>query len=211
MLICGGCGIGPCFRPVRRARKCADRSVSQLLAGTPSGPGGSSNAARVPRCDEARRRRTPSRLTTPHETPFNWTRCGHHKRGSGDGDYAGITHLLSSSRRKPGSRGNARTSERLWIPAFAGMTELVVCSEDANPSRPSWERASCRDLAAKLASAFGADPSPRSQWDRVLSHKGRAGSSRTAQANTTRVGIRCRRQALGGALAKRGPTLQKSR
>ena len=50
--------------------ECADRSVSQLLAGTPSGPGGSSNAARVPRCDEARRRRTPSRLTTPHETPL---------------------------------------------------------------------------------------------------------------------------------------------
>ena len=31
--------------------ECADRSVSQLLAGTPSGPGGSSAAARVPRCD----------------------------------------------------------------------------------------------------------------------------------------------------------------
>ena len=42
--------------------ECADRSVSQLLAGTPSGPGGSSDAARVPRCDEARRRRTSSRL-----------------------------------------------------------------------------------------------------------------------------------------------------
>ena len=48
---------GPAFvRSV--ALECADRSVSQLLAGTPSGPGGSSNAARVPRCDEARRRRT---------------------------------------------------------------------------------------------------------------------------------------------------------
>ena len=33
-----------------------DQSVSQLLAGTPSGPGGSSNAARVLRCDEARGR-----------------------------------------------------------------------------------------------------------------------------------------------------------
>ena len=42
--------------------ECADRSVSQLLAGTPSGPGGSSNAARVPSCEKARRRRTPSRL-----------------------------------------------------------------------------------------------------------------------------------------------------
>ena len=49
--------------------ECADRSVSQLLAGTPSGPGGSSNAARVPRCDKARRRRTSSRLTTPQTRP----------------------------------------------------------------------------------------------------------------------------------------------
>jgi hypothetical protein len=61
---------GPAFvRSVAQAN-CADRAVSQLLAGTPSGPGGSSAAARVPRCDEARRRRTPSRLTTPHETPL---------------------------------------------------------------------------------------------------------------------------------------------
>ena len=36
--------------------------LSQLLAGTRSGPGGSSGAARVPRCDKARGRRTPSRL-----------------------------------------------------------------------------------------------------------------------------------------------------
>jgi len=35
---------------------------SQLLAGTPSGPGGSSGAARVPCCDKNRGRRTPSRL-----------------------------------------------------------------------------------------------------------------------------------------------------
>ena len=41
--------------------ECADRSVSQLLAGTPSGPGGSSNAARVPRCDEAQQ--------APHPVP----------------------------------------------------------------------------------------------------------------------------------------------
>ena len=72
---------GPAFvRSV--ALECADRSVSQLLAGTPSGPGGSSDAARVPRCDEARRRRTPSRLTTPHETPLEGRGDVHHKRGS---------------------------------------------------------------------------------------------------------------------------------
>jgi hypothetical protein len=52
---------GPAFvRSVAHLR--ADRAVSQLLAGPPSGSGGSSTAARVPRCDEARGRRTPSRL-----------------------------------------------------------------------------------------------------------------------------------------------------
>jgi hypothetical protein len=42
-----------------RSRMC--KAVSQLLAGPLSGSGGSSVAARELRCDEARRRRTPSR------------------------------------------------------------------------------------------------------------------------------------------------------
>ncbi len=82
----------------------ADRAISQLLAGTPSGPGGSSAAARVPCCDKARGRRTSSRFTTPHDRAPQWTRCAHDTRGSERGDYAGITRPLSSSRRKPGSR-----------------------------------------------------------------------------------------------------------
>ncbi len=41
--------------------------ISWLPAGTHSGPGRSSDAARVLRCDEARGRRTSSRFTTPHE------------------------------------------------------------------------------------------------------------------------------------------------
>ena len=122
-------GIGPCFRPVRRACECADRSVSQLLAGTPSGPGGSSNAARVPSCEKARRRRTPSRLTTPHETPLNWTRWVHHKRGSGGGDYAGIDRRNLVIPAKAGIQGRYARSERLWIPAFAGMTEFGFSPE----------------------------------------------------------------------------------
>jgi hypothetical protein len=40
----------------------ADRAISQLLAGAPSGPGGSSAAARVPSCETARGRRTSPRL-----------------------------------------------------------------------------------------------------------------------------------------------------
>jgi len=41
----------------REAGSAKTQVVSQLLAGTPSGPGGSSNAARVPCCDKARRHR----------------------------------------------------------------------------------------------------------------------------------------------------------
>jgi hypothetical protein len=60
--ICGGYGTGPCFSPPASPRM-ACRGVSQLLAGTPSGPGGSSDAARVPMLRPgARRRRTSSRL-----------------------------------------------------------------------------------------------------------------------------------------------------
>jgi len=61
---------GPAFRFGRREPKARQRNaqvVSQLLAGTPSGPGGSPDAARVPCCDKARRRHASSRLTTPHE------------------------------------------------------------------------------------------------------------------------------------------------
>jgi len=72
------------------ALECAGRAFSQLLAGTPSGPGRSSAAARVPRCDEARGRRTSSRFTTPHDRAPQWTRWGQHKRGSRDGDRLGI-------------------------------------------------------------------------------------------------------------------------
>ena len=112
---------GPAFvRSV--ARECADRSVSQLLAGTPSGPGGSSNAARVPRCDEARRRRTSSRLTTPQDHAPQRTRCVHDKRGLEGGDCAG---QLTRSRRYDGVR---------------------CCSENANPPLPLW-----RGLPARRA------------------------------------------------------------
>ncbi len=103
--------------------ECADRAVSQLLAGTPSGPGGSSAAARVPRCDEARRRRTSSRFTTPHDRAPQWTRWVQSMRGLGGGGYAGIAHPLSSSRRKPRSRAT-RAEPAALDTGFAGMTEL---------------------------------------------------------------------------------------
>ena len=85
-------------------------SVSQLLAGTRSGPGGSSDAARVSRCDETRRRRPSSQLTTPRETPSVDEVMGIVRQNSGGGDYAGTDNPNSSSRRKPGSR--ATSTER---------------------------------------------------------------------------------------------------
>ena len=66
-------GTGPRFPVCRRSLDCAP-VVSQLLAGTPSGPGGSPDAARVPCCNRARGRRTSSRFTTPHDRAPQWTR-----------------------------------------------------------------------------------------------------------------------------------------
>src|SRR5665648_159403 len=55
-----------------QSRTVCPGSNCQLLAGTPNGPGGSSDAARVLHCDEARRRRTPSRNhDASRERPFS--------------------------------------------------------------------------------------------------------------------------------------------
>ena len=133
--------------------ECADRSVSQLLAGTPSGPGGSSNAARVPRCDEARRRRTPSRLTTPHDSAPQVDEVGQYKRGFGGGeccagdnsptsrhpggsrDPVGQEHTPPAS-AKCGSHPPLKGMERVagsGKTTYARIPEFVVCSENANP------------------------------------------------------------------------------
>ena len=108
--------------------ECADRAVSQLLAGTPSGPGGSSDAARVPRCDEARRRRTSSRLRdASRERPLEGRGGGIDKRGLEGGDYVGrlaSPWLSSSPAEEPGSRAIVVTLRQrqaaLRMPAFAG-------------------------------------------------------------------------------------------
>ena len=78
-------GTGPCFRPVRRAR-CADRSISQLLAGPPIGSRGELRCRPSALLRKARGRRTSSRLTTPHDRAPQWTRCVHHTAGLGGGD-----------------------------------------------------------------------------------------------------------------------------
>jgi hypothetical protein len=74
------------------------RSVSQLLAGTRIGPGGSPGAARVPGCEpDARAPRPvplPQRLA---RAPFERTRWGESKRGLADGDKAGIARNKSGS------------------------------------------------------------------------------------------------------------------
>jgi len=182
-------GSGPRFSPVCTHLRVG-RAFSQLLAGTPSGPGRSSAAARVPRCDEARGRRTSSRFTTPHDRAPQWTRWVDDKRRLKGGDKPGTALPLAPylplvgrsgvallcrataslleresatlgwgiARTPPGalscappspSRGGMKSvaplrqerlnlvipaqagiqgppapNERLWIPAFAGMTEV---------------------------------------------------------------------------------------
>ena len=113
--------------------ECADRSVSQLLAGTPSGPGGSSNAARVPRCDEARRRRTPSRLTTPHETPLTGRGEASYAR-FGDGDMRGYSPTLVI----PAKAGIQGRTHQAWIPArrYDGVfSRAAVTPPQGGPAR----------------------------------------------------------------------------
>jgi hypothetical protein len=87
-------GSGPRFSPVCTHLRVG-RAFSQLLAGTPSGPGRSSAAARVPRCDEARGRRTSSRLTTPHDRAPQWTRWVDDKRRLKGGDKPGTALPLA--------------------------------------------------------------------------------------------------------------------
>jgi len=89
----------PCGAPSRRFRQRAplqSRTVcpgssSQLLAGTPSGPGGSSGAARVTchvQAPQAPHPVPPSRRLA--KAPLNWTKLMHHTGGSARGEKPGI-------------------------------------------------------------------------------------------------------------------------
>ena len=55
------------------------------------------------------------------------------KRGSEVGDYGGIDRPNLVIPAKAGIQGQPTQSKPLWIPAFAGMTEFVAGSENANP------------------------------------------------------------------------------
>ena len=118
-------GNGPCFRPVRRASNApTEPSASswQALLVVPEG------APLPPECLVATRPAGAAprpAFTTPHDRAPQWTRCVHHKRGLDSGDYAGTTHPP----RHPGESrdpGQHAQSQLLWIPAFAGMTELLI-------------------------------------------------------------------------------------
>ena len=85
MLICGRLRQRAPLSPLRSDRT-PPQGVSQLLAGPPIGSGGNSDAARASRCDETRGRRTPSRLTTPHDRAPQWTRSAHDNPGPEGGD-----------------------------------------------------------------------------------------------------------------------------
>ena len=128
-------GTGPCFSSSDVAiRIRRPRYISQLLAGTPSGPGGSSAAARVPRCDEARRRRTSSRLRDASmSAPLRRTRWSASiaRRSSGRRDGASLRRSDKAGHprsrhpaRKSGSRATAREPSGSGYRLSHGMTEL---------------------------------------------------------------------------------------
>jgi hypothetical protein len=128
------------------------RSVSQLLAGTRIGPGGSPDAARVPDCGPARGRRAPSRFMTPHERALQRTRWVDDTGGLGSGDkdlrHTGASRYPVPARDARNRRGlrvmvmsllGARVFDALslrclsakrarWIPACAGMTRMGIAT-----------------------------------------------------------------------------------
>jgi hypothetical protein len=122
------------FSPVRRASP--RRPILQLAPGRTSyWVRGELQCRRASRCDETRRRRTSSRFTTPHDAPLS----GRGERMISQLRRAGISvgklATLSSSRRKAGIQGQQAPSQRLWIPAFAGMTESRFSSETISAPR----------------------------------------------------------------------------
>ena len=123
--------------------ECADRSVSQLLAGTPSGPGGSFDAARVPRCDEARRRRTPSRLTTPHETPLTGRGEGIISEVWNAGIVRGTAHRSRhpGGSRDPGATGTERAALDTGFRRYDGARCLLGERQSPLPRGESVELA----------------------------------------------------------------------
>ena len=86
----------------------------------------------------------------------------------------------SSSRRKPGSRGNRRSSQPLWIPAFAGMTGSVVFEQDA-----------CALLAAtriaRPGSMRGWRAEKRKSYGSCSRHRGRLAARQSADVSAHRA------------------------
>ena len=68
------------------------------------------------RCDEARKRRTPSRLTTPHDRAPQWTRCGRSMREVSE------TGISCASPRE-GIAGAPRSSRNAKSMASSGRGE----------------------------------------------------------------------------------------
>ncbi len=94
-------------------KRLPPRYISQLLAGTPSGPGGSPDAARVPCCARpAGAAPRPAYRDASRERPLDGRGGCSDTRGSEGGGLCGdkLT-TVSSSRRKPGSRGNRSQGE----------------------------------------------------------------------------------------------------
>jgi len=103
--------------------------ISQLLAGSRNGPGRSPGAARVndPR-DQTRRRRIPSRLTTPREAPSKRTRWWQHKRELERGD-----KFATCSPNSP--CGEVRRRRALAKATLGWGKDVQARSESPHPTR----------------------------------------------------------------------------
>jgi hypothetical protein len=121
------------LRSIRPEADSAGPNVSQLLAGTHSGPGRSPGTARVPDLRSGPRRRDLVHLTMPREATLSGRSRGHDNRGLGGGDKVRIA-TSRFTRHGRACPGHPRSSfaARKFVDA-----RQVACAR-AGEAGPEW-------------------------------------------------------------------------
>src|SRR3990170_4699116 len=150
-------GTGPRF-PLPAPPQMACRRSASSWRGLIVNPGGAPAPPECRLAKSTRGRRASSRLTTPHERAPQWTRWMQDNRDLERGDWGRIPRPGLVIPAKAGIQGQPARSKRLWIPAFAGMTEFV-CSPDKQRGlalpRCRRLRLEQADVGDEAAPAFG--------------------------------------------------------
>src|SRR3990170_4695912 len=150
-------GTGPRF-PLPTPPQMACRRSASSWRGLIVNPGGAPAPPECRLAKSTRGRRASSRLTTPHERAPQWTRWMQDNRDLERGDWGRIPRPGLVIPAKAGIQGQPARSKRLWIPAFAGMTEFV-CSPDKQRGlalpRCRRLRLEQADVGDEAAPAFG--------------------------------------------------------